>query len=578
MKIYKRLFSYIPEKKNDLIFSFIFSLISIFLCNYGFYNVWKALDFVFIKKDLLQALNSAGIVVISFLGYLVIYLLGVWMSHRAAFRLESNLRKTGVKHLLKASNTFYDLNQSGKIRKIIDDNAAQTHMIVAHLIPDQTVAFLSPILMLLLIFFVDIKLGFIFILILAFSGNLFSKMMGNGNFMELYMNSLESMNAAAVEYIRGMPVVKIFATPLVGFKSLYEAIMNYSKLAYKYAKSCKNTYVTFQWGLNLFIIIPVLFYGFIPEGNVDIWIAKSLFFAIFIGLLFSNMMRIMYAATYSYQAEVVLNKLEEIFSEMEKDKINFGKNDKFDNYDIEFENVNFSYDKDKKVLEDFSMKLKEGKTYALVGSSGGGKSTIAKLISGLYPIESGIIKIGDKDIYSYSLNALMNNIGFVFQKPNLFKGSIYENVKIGKKHATKEEVFEALKMARCDDIIGKFKDGVNTIIGSEGVHLSGGEKQRLSIARVFLKNPKILILDEASAAADPENEYEIQKAFSNLMKGKTVIMIAHRLSSIVGCDEILVIDDGKVIERGNHKELLEKDGIYKKLQDLYNTSNNWRIS
>jgi ABC transporter, ATP-binding/permease protein len=322
--------------------------------------------------------------------------------------------------------------------------------------------------------------------------------------------------------------------------------------------------------------IPVAIYYMNKGADGNLIIAKIVFYVCFTGILFASFMRVMYVGMYNFQAKSVVDKLENLFTEMSKDNITHGTEEKFDNFGIEFKNVSFGYNEEK-ILKNVSFKLEPNKTYALVGSSGGGKSTIAKLISGFYRINEGEILIGGKNIASYSKNALMKNIAFVFQTSKLFKTSIFENVKMGNKNASDEDVMNALRLARCEDILDKFKDREHTLIGSKGVHLSGGEIQRIAIARAILKNADIIILDEASAAADPENEYEIQQAFSNLMKNKTVIMIAHRLSSIKNVDEILVVEDGNIIERGSDKELMEKGGKYSKLQKLYSQANEWRF-
>ena len=305
-------------------------------------------------------------------------------------------------------------------------------------------------------------------------------------------------------------------------------------------------------------------------------LTRVIFFAAFGGVMFAALMRIMYVGMYQMQAQMVVDKFEEIFESMKKNGLEHGVRETFDNFDIEFRNVSFKYAKDY-VLKDVSFRLAEHKTYALVGSSGGGKSTIAKLISGFYKINEGSILIGGHDIAEYSEKALLSTIAFVFQNAKLFKTSIFENVHIGNPSASHEEVMKALEEARCGDILDKFPERENTIIGAKGVHLSGGETQRIAIARAILKNADIIILDEASAAADPENEYEIQQAFSNLMKNKTVIMIAHRLSSIRSVDEILVIDGGTVIERGSDADLMQKDGQYRRLQEMYARANAWRV-
>ena len=287
-------------------------------------------------------------------------------------------------------------------------------------------------------------------------------------------------------------------------------------------------------------------------------------------------MRIMGVGMYIFQGNYAVDTLETLYDDMQKDKINHGKREEFKTFDIEFDDVSFGYN-DKMVIEDLSFKLDEGKIYALVGSSGSGKSTIAKLISGFYNVDKGNIKIGGIPLSEYSKEAIIKNISFVFQEAKLFKTSIYENVALAKKGATYEEVMEAMRLAGCESIIEKFADAENTVIGSKGVYLSGGEKQRIAIARSILKDSNIIIMDEASASIDPDNEYELQKAFKNLMKDKTVIMIAHRLSSISNVDEILVLEEGKIVERGTDKDLMSKDSRYKTLQELYDIANEWRV-
>lgn len=580
MKLYKKLFSYIPERKLHGILACLLTTVGIVLEFYAYYLIWILLKNVFSGGVLSEGRSLAIKILFLFIAYGILYFMGLWMSHLAGFRLETRLRERGIRHLLGASNTFFDLHNSGEVRKIIDNNVEQTHMIVAHLIPDQTAAFLTPILMIILTFVLDLYLGIFFIVIVLISLVLVKNMMGDQSFMKKYMDMLDEMNAGAVEYVRAMPVVKIFNAPLIGFKKLYDSILIYKEMVYKYSMSCRVPFVLFQWLLNIFIITPVFFGIFMVNRGADpgLWAAKILFFTLFMGIFYSNTMKIMYVSMYIFQANSAVDNLENLFKEMKEKEIEFGSQREFLNKNIEFKNVDFSYDGENKILDNFSLSLEEDKVYALVGSSGSGKSTIAKLISGLYPVDSGEILIGDKNISSYDKESLMKNIGIVFQNPQLFQGiSIFENVKLAKSDASDEEVLRALKIARCDEFIDKFKDAYDVVIGAEGVNLSGGEKQRVSIARIFLKNPKIIIMDEASAAADPENEYELQRAFKELIKNRTTIMIAHRLTSIRGVDEILLIEDGKLIERGSHDILYKEDSKYKKFVEMYNSANEWRV-
>ena len=578
MDIYKKLFKYVPDKKY-LIYSGIFmSMISSALSILPYWFLYKFLNEFILMKNFEKAQYYAFIIFIIMVLQSLIYFFAAWLTHLFAFRLESNLRKKGIEHLMNASFYFFDVNQSGRIRKIIDDNATDTHMIVAHLIPDITLALITPILLFVIMFSVDIYLGIATVILTILSAIFTVLMYGDIKFMDKYNKSLERVNSESVEYVRGMQVLKIFKASIFSFKSFYDSIIDYSKSAYEYSKSCKNPFVIFQiilLGAGAYIIPFAIMLSKGTQNNLEVMI-KLIFFTCFIGTLFSCYMRIMYVGMHQYMASQAVDKLETLFGEMEKNGIKYGTDTYFKDYNIEFKNVSFKYD-DKFILKNLSFKLNENKTYALVGSSGGGKSTIAKLISGFYKIDEGEILIGDKNITNYSRESLMNNISFVFQNSKLFKTTIFENVKIGNENASYEEVMKALKMARCDDILDKFKTRENTIIGSKGVYLSGGEIQRIAIARAILKDAKIIILDEASAASDPENEHEIQLAFSNLIKEKTVIIIAHRLSSIKNADEILVVDKGQIVERGTDTELLKNNGRYKFLQDLFSQANEWRI-
>ena len=506
----------------------------------------------------------------------VVYFLALWTTHVLAFRLETNLKKQGIRHLMGASFSFFDKNESGRIRKIIDDNTAQTHSSVAHLIPDLTTAVFTPLLGIPLAFYVDWRMGVLFTLSFLAGALFIRNMMGDQNFMNEYMAASDRMNSGAVEYVRGIHVMKIFKTNVHSLKEFYRSVTDYADLAFQYSMSCRGWYVLFQVIFNgLFLV--TLFFGYFGSTDPRVQLAKFLFYALFNGVLYLALNKVMYVGMYFYQANACIEKIETLFGQMEEKKLSPGKRETMDDHAIEFRGVSFGYEK-KKIIEDLSLTLEEGKTYALVGASGSGKSTLAKLISGFYRLDAGQILIGGHDIGEYTERALTQNIANVFQDAKLFKKSIYENVRLGRPDASREEVLEALRLAQCEEILDKLEKREHTVIGAKGVHLSGGEVQRIAIARAILKDARIVILDEASAAADPENEYELQQAFSNLMRGKTVIMIAHRLSSIQGVDEILVIDDGKVIERGSHAKLMAADSAYRKLQEEFMQANEWRVS
>ena len=578
LTVYKKILSYVPKERYLAYIGILLSMLSVVFKVWGYYYLSKFLIEIIVYNNIENAKYYGFCVVGLLIIGITLYGIAGLVTHVLGFRLETNLRKYGIEGLSKASFSFFDTHPSGKTRKIIDDNATDTHMIVAHLIPDNAGAILMPILLLILGFFVSLKVGIILVILSIVGGISLSMMTGEKEFMKIYQGSLETLSSETVEYVRGIQVIKIFGISVESFKALNTAIKNYSKYSLEYAMSCKRGFVGFQWFFFSFIamVIPILLLFFNIEDPK--MLAVELIMVLFLsGALFVSLMAIMYVSMYAFMGQSVVEKLESIFEEMNSNKLTFGSNEEFENYNITFENVSFGYT-DKKIINDLSFSLEENKSYALVGSSGSGKSTIAKLISGFYKVDSGVIKIGNRSISSYSEEALINNIAFVFQNVKLFKTSIYDNVKIGKADASYEEVMTAMNLAGCNSILDKFSEREQTQIGTKGVYLSGGEKQRIAIARAILKDAKIIIMDEASAAVDPENEYELQRAFSNLIKDKTVIMIAHRLPSIRNVDEILVMDNGEIIERGTDRELMALDGEYKKLQSLYNKANEWRVN
>lgn len=579
MKVYKKLFSYVP---NQLYFGWVailFSVVSVCLTVWGYQVIYQFLEMLIVQNQVSIAETYALKTVILLTIGAFLYVFSGIFSHVLGFRLETNLRKKGIEGLTQASFRFFDLNSSGLIRKTIDDNAAKTHVSVAHLIPDSAQAVLTPILVIVLGFCISIRLGIILLLMLFLGLFLFKKMMGNNNFIKDYQNALATLSSETVEYVRGIQVIKIFGAKVTSFKALYQAIQDYSKYAYDYSLSGKKPFVWFQWlffSVVAVAILPVII--LLDKVAEPEMMAVELMMLLFLsGVMFVSFMRVMYVSMYLFEANYAVENLEILYKEMQQDQLTYGKETTFSSYQIELEDVSFSYREDN-VLTDFSLTFEEGKSYALVGSSGSGKSTIAKLISGFYQVDKGTIKIGNKKITDYTKEAIIETIAFVFQDSQLFSKSIYDNVALANPKASRQEVLEVLKLAGCNPILDKFEDKENTVIGSQGVYLSGGEKQRLAIARAMLKNSKIVIMDEASASIDPDNEYELQKAFQHLMREKTVIMIAHRLSSIKTVDKIIVLDDGQVIEEGTHDELIEQGKTYKELVEQYEGANEWRFN
>ena len=576
--IYKKLFQYIPNKKIWAYASMILSAVAVCAYMGAYWCIWKAIMSILVISDYEMAMYDAIIAVILMILKGFLNIASATCSHYLGFKLETNLRKNGLHQLLEASSSFFDQNNSGKIRRIIDDNAAETHKTVAHLIPDNVTAVITPLLMIALMFAIDYRLGLLLITTTVIGVIQYRKMSGGTEFMNGYSTALQKMSAATVEYIRGIQIIKIFGVTIHYYRALIESINEYKKYIYKYSLSCKGPYVGFQVLFNVFyaFAVPAAII-IIEQGEPAMLIlAKIVFFAVFSGAVFTSFTSIMFTGQDNFAAQNTLNQLEELKASMNEEKLSHGNENEFQSYDIEFRNVNFKYD-DHFVLKNFSLNLQQNKTYAFIGPSGGGKSTIAKLISGFYPIDSGEILIGGKKIQNYSENAITQHIAFVFQHSQLIKTSIYENVKIGNPKATRQQIMDALDAANCSSILDKLPSRENTVIGAKGVYLSGGEVQRIAIARAILKDANIIIMDEASAAADPENEHELQQAFQKLMKNKTVIMIAHRLTSIQNVDKIFFIQNGKVVEEGTHKELMKYNGRYKAFQDVYHKANEWRL-
>lgn len=489
------------------------------------------------------------------------------------------MKKKTLHHLMTLPMGYFMLNSSGKIRKIIDDNAGLTEDFLAHQLPDFIAALIMPIIFIVCLFIFNPILGVVCLIPLILSVLFMKQMMGgeNAKFMSKYMNSLENMNKEAVEYIRGIPIIKVFNQSIFSFKSFYKSITDYNEFASGYALSCRIPMTNFKVSLNSFFIflIPISVLVF-KNTNESKKIFLDMFFYILFTPLCTNMiMKLIFTQENLLQTKEAVRRISNLLNEQPLKKSDNTKN--VENFSIDIKDVSFSYSKGKTVLDNINLKINEGETVAIVGSSGSGKTTLASLIPRFFDVSKGSISIGGVNVVDIKQEDLMNYITFVFQESKLFKSSIVENVKIGKKYATDEEINKSLQMAQCNDIIEKMKDGINTKIGSKGVYLSGGEKQRIALARAILKNSPIVILDEATSSADAENEYLIQKAFEKLSKDKTVLLIAHRLSTVVNANKIVVMDKGKIVEVGSHRSLLDKNGIYANMLRQYESSVSWEI-
>ncbi|MFV0323126.1 MAG: ABC transporter ATP-binding protein [Bacteroides xylanisolvens] len=519
---------------------------------------------------------AAGMAVAS----IILYFAALMSSHLAAFRVESNLRKEAMRQIVRMPLGFFDINTSGRIRKIIDDNAGVTHSFLAHQLPDLAATFLVPLVAAILIFVFDWILGLACIVPVIISMLVMGFMMNaeGRQFMKSYMTSLEEMNTEAVEYVRGIPVVKVFQQTIYSFKNFHRCIMNYNKMVFGYTRMWEKPMSLYTVIINgfVFFLAPLAILLIGHSGNYASVLLNFFLFVLITPVFSQSIMKSMYLNQALGQASEAIGRLENLVAYERLTVVAHPQPVK--EFSIQFENVSFSYPGARqKAVDDVSFIIPQGKTVALVGASGGGKTTIARLVPRFWEVNKGKVLIGGINVRVIAPEELMKHVSFVFQNTNLFKASLLENIKYGNPDATIEEVVRAVDMAQCREIINKLPLGLNTKIGTEGTYLSGGEQQRIVLARAILKNAPIIVLDEATAFADPENEHLIQQALKELTKGKTVLMIAHRLSSITEADNILVIDKGKIAEQGTHAELLNKQGIYNNMWNEYQQSVRWTI-
>ncbi|QNL38204.1 MULTISPECIES: ABC transporter ATP-binding protein [Bacteroides] len=519
---------------------------------------------------------AAGMAVAS----IVLYFAALMSSHLAAFRVESNLRKEAMRQIVRMPLGFFDINTSGRIRKIIDDNAGVTHSFLAHQLPDLAATFLVPLVAAILIFVFDWILGLACIVPVIIAMLVMGFMMNaeGRQFMKSYMTSLEEMNTEAVEYVRGIPVVKVFQQTIYSFKNFHRCIMNYNKMVFGYTRMWEKPMSLYTVIINGFVFflapLAILLIGY--SGNYASVLLNFFLFVLITPVFSQSIMKSMYLNQALGQASEAIGRLENLVAYEHLTVVAHPQPVK--EFSIQFEKVSFSYPgANQKAVDDVSFTIPQGNTVALVGASGGGKTTIARLVPRFWEATEGKVLIGGINVREIAPEELMKYISFVFQNTKLFKTSLLENIKYGNPDATMEEVERAVDMAQCREIINKLPLGLNTKIGTEGTYLSGGEQQRIVLARAILKNAPIIVLDEATAFADPENEHLIQQALKELTKGKTVLMIAHRLSSITDADNILVIDKGKIAEQGTHANLLGKQGIYYHMWNEYQQSVRWTI-
>lgn len=578
-----RLLSYAGRYRNFTYASWILSAVSALIALVPFWYIWKIIKEVLeVSPNFSEAENivSNGIwaVVFAFLSFLV-YTGGLMCSHIAAFRIATNMRIDLAEHIAKLPLGFVDSFGSGRLRKIVNDSTGAAETYLAHRLPDKYAAIATPLGLLAMLLVFDWRLGLLSLVPVFIAFSIMSAMTGKrmAEKMKQYNNALENMSNEAVEYVRGIPVVKTFGQSVFSFKKFKGTIDEYAKWVIAYTKDMRvpmMIYTAAANGVFAFLIAGALWFS--ANGVTNEILLNLIFYIIITPVISLTLTRIMFMSEDGMIVSDALSRVDGVLSAAfmpESEKIEYPKDSS-----ITLSDVHFSYDGKKEVIRGVSMNIGAGQTVAFVGPSGGGKSTLASLIARFFDVKGGSIKIGGSDIRNIPKEKLMESVSFVFQDSKLIKATVSENVKMGKPDASNLEVAEALKIARCDDIIEKLPNGINTVIGTKGVYLSGGEQQRLTIARAVLKNAPVIILDEATAFADPDNEVKVQAAFSELSKGKTVIMIAHRLSTVQNADCIYVIADGKIVESGTHNKLMKKNGLYAKMQNDYQSSVKWRVS
>lgn len=578
-----RLFEYAGNYKYLTISSWILSVISAWIALIPFYYIWKI-----IKEVLDVAPNYSNATGLSYNGWcavgfavlsVLVYICALMSSHVAAFRVQANMRSQTMRHILTLPMGAMDDVGSGKIRKIVNESSAATESYLAHQLPDRCGAMATPLGLLTLLLAFDWRLGLLSLIpvIIAFiiMGSMTGKQMKEK--MAQYQNSLEEMSNEAVEYIRGVPVVKTFGQSVFSFKRFKDSIDKYEKWVISYTKDLRLPMVLYTTVINgVFAVLIAASFLLTSNGVTDTFLLNLIFYIIITPIITVTLNKIMFSSENEMIVEDAIARIDGIMSmqPLEETKKSVQPN----NSSITLENVSFRYTgATQDAIHQINISIGAGEHVAFVGPSGGGKTTLASLIARFWDASEGNISIGGVNVKDIASVELMNTVSFVFQDSKLLKMSIFDNIKMGKPNASREEVMQALKNAQCEDIIAKMPNGIDTMIGSKGTYVSGGEAQRLSIARAMLKDAPIIILDEATAFADPDNESKVQSAFEKLSQNKTVIMIAHRLSTVTGVDQIYVLNNGEIKEQGSHEELKQKSGLYSHMWKEYNRSADWKV-
>lgn len=576
--VLKRLLHYAGEKRYMLPLAMVFSALSGILVLMPMVYIHKIVSGIILSGSVDGgAIRYYAILAASFAAAgMLLYFCALMVSHLFAFEVEANIIKLSVKKMMAKPLGFFANRESGNLRKTIVDGAGETHTMLAHQLPDLAMTIVSPIVLLIFFFLFDWRLGLVSLVPMVITMLLMATMATpkSKKLREEYYEGLANLSAESVEYVRGIPVVKTFAQSVESFDRFYSLIVKLKDFVVRWSMGFKNKMSLYEAisSSTAFFLVPVAIMMITSGGDMREVLGNSVIYLL-IGPVFGVfMMRSATMQNFIYFAELALDKID---TALDYEDLTYGEATAVGE-GLEFRNVSFSYGKDK-VLDNVSFKVNKGETVALVGASGGGKTTVARLAARFYDADEGDIFIGGTSIKEYEKEALSQKVAFVFQMSKLFKMSLRENLLLGDPNASDEEIEQALVRAGAKEIVDNLEKGLDTVYGTKGTYFSGGEIQRLSIARAFLKNADFVILDEATAFADPENEHIIQASFKELSKDKTTLMIAHRLSTVVNADRILVMENGKIVESGTHNELLTLGGVYKKLWSEYQKAANWRI-
>ena len=578
-----RLLKIAGSHKYLLYASWVLSAVSAFIALVPFYYIWKVIrDVLDAAPDFGQAENlprNGWMAVLFSVIAVLIYISGLMCSHKGAFRVATNLRLRTMEHIIKLPLGFAESFGSGRLRKIVNESSAATETYLAHQLPDRCNAIATPCGLLILLLVFDWRLGLLslvpvvlgFLIMMAMTGRRMQEK------MKEYQDALDDMSNEAVEYVRGIPVVKTFGQTIFSFKKFKDSIDRYKVWVIAYTKELRTPMMFYTAAVNgVFATLIAGGLAFTRNGVTTEFLLDLIFYIVITPVISVTLTRIMFQSENAMIVNDALQRIDSVLNLKPLEETEHPGHPK--DASVELQNIRFSYDGETDVLKDISLAIPQGQTVAFVGPSGGGKTTLANLIPRFFDPKSGSVRIGGVNVKDIPKEELMNTVSFVFQNSRLIKAIVLENVRMGKPDASREEVLDALHNAQCDDILEKLPHGADTVIGTKGVYLSGGEQQRIAIARAMLKNAPVIILDEATAFADPDNETRVQAAFSKLAEGKTVIMIAHRLSTVAGADQIYVICDGRVAERGTSRELMERGGIFSRMWQNYQTSVQWKVA